>query len=45
MSYKKPEVHCLGDAAVVIQSCEKVLRGFDPDGSHFELQPNYDLDE
>lgn len=44
MTYMKPEVRVLGDAARAIQFTGKVaIREFDPDLS--TLDPAYDLDE
>ena len=46
MKYQKPEIRLLGDAAVVIQGCEKIHGGSDFDNTlGFTTLPNYDLDE
>jgi hypothetical protein len=45
VTYAKPEINALGDAAAVIQSLIKFPPGaFDFD-DHFDLHPTYDLDE
>jgi hypothetical protein len=46
MTYTKPEINALGDAARLIQSGIKMVPGaWDAVDSKFDLQPAYDLDE
>ena len=46
MTYTKPEINTLGDAASVIQNGTKSITGtFDPLDGRFDVQPAYDLDE
>lgn len=46
MTYTKPEINVLGDAANVIRSGIKQTMGaWDAGDSRFDLQPAYDLDE
>lgn len=45
MTYTKPELNTLGDAASVIQSGKFVNGSIDPADNKFDLHPVYDLDE
>jgi len=46
MTYTKPDINVLGNAASVIQNGTKVLPGtFDAVDGMWDLQPAYDLDE
>jgi hypothetical protein len=46
MTYTKPEINTLGDAASVIQNQVKFIPGsFDPKDGQLDLHPAYDLDE
>lgn len=44
MTYSKPEVAVLGDAARVIETLGKPYSNMQ-DGAEFDLHPAYDLDE
>lgn len=46
VTYCKPEMALLGDAAHVINGIKGLCAGFDPDTLQFDLvQPAYELDE
>lgn len=47
MTYRKPEINALGDAARVIQSIQRKISGVDQDPmtGDLDFNPAYDLDE